>query len=73
MKAVPTTAELYAMGRHLAYPASYTADKKPSTWRITEEGHALLGRIMAENAAEAVAAGRGTWQRPPNSGKVLAH
>ena len=73
MKPVPSAAELYAMGRHMAYPANYTAEGKPSTWRITEEGHALLGRIMAENAAEAVAAGLGEWSRPPSSGPVLPH
>jgi len=73
MKPVPTAAELYAMGRHLAYPASYTADKKPSTWRITDEGHALMGEVMRENALEARAAGSADWVRPPNSGRVLPH
>lgn len=58
------------MGRHLAYPASYTSKKEPSTWHITDEGHALLGRIMAENAAEAVAAGAGNWVQPPSSGHL---
>jgi hypothetical protein len=70
VRAVPTIAELYAMGRHLAYPASYTADKKVSTWHITAEGHALLGEIMRENAAEAVAAGAGDWVQPPSSGHL---
>lgn len=70
MKHVPSAAELYAQGRHLAYPASFTAKGEPSTWCITLEGHALLGEIMAENAAEAVAAGVGNWVQPPSSGSL---
>lgn len=79
MKTVPTVAELAAMGRHLAYATNFVAGDrkgdppKPTKWHITAEGHALLGAIMAENAAEAVAAGKGNWTRPPSSGKVLAH
>jgi hypothetical protein len=70
MKAVPTVAELYAMGRHLAYPATYTADGKPSTWRITDEGHALIGAAMSENALEARANGSADWVQPPSSGQL---
>jgi hypothetical protein len=71
MKHVPTAAELYAMGRHLAYPASYTAKGQPSTWCITAEGHTMIGDAMRHNALEAVAAGVGNWTRPPNSGPAL--
>jgi hypothetical protein len=73
MKHVPTVSELYALGRHLAYPASYTTKGEPSTWHITPDGHALLGEIMRENALEARAAGSADWVRPPNSGKPLPH
>jgi len=66
MKRVPTVAELYAMGRHLAYPATYTADGKPSTWFITDAGHAVMGDAMRENALEAVASGAANWVQPPS-------
>jgi len=73
MKHVPTVSELYALGRHLAYPASYTTKGEPSTWHVTDEGHAMMGAAMRENALEARAAGSADWVRPPNSGRVLPH
>lgn len=66
MKRVPTVAELYAMGRHLAYPASYTAKGEPSTWHITPAGHAVMGDAMRENALEAIASGAADWVQPPS-------
>ena len=66
MKHVPTVAELYAQGRHLAYPASYTAKGEPSTWCITAEGHKLIGDAMRENALEAIESGETAWRQPPS-------
>jgi hypothetical protein len=72
MREVPTVAQLYAQGRHLAYPVAFRkADKKsdppvPTKWAITPEGHKLLGDIMRENAEEALARGDGDWQQPPS-------
>lgn len=59
MKHVPTVAELYGMGRHLAYPVEFRLGARksdppvPSVWHITDAGHALLGTVMRDNGMEA--------------------
>ncbi len=67
---VPTGAELVAMGREYAEGTGWTKATKnspaaPTGVRIHPKGHALLGEIMARNAAEAVARGDGDWHPDP--------
>lgn len=75
---VPTTEQLVEMGlatkvtrmvpiapkRGARKPAKprYRAD---NYFRISDEGHALVGEIMAERAAAAIARGEGDWVQPP--------
>jgi hypothetical protein len=73
MKHVPTALELVAMGLAHEVVVRTGAKSTAKIFRISEEGYALIREAMKENAAEAVAAGRGTWSRPPNSGRVLPH
>lgn len=70
---VPTAAELVAKGRDYAVATGWTKGTKkepakPTHVRILPKGHALLGEIMARNAAAAVARGEGDWYPdPPHS------
>lgn len=47
---VPTVAELASMRPPLAYQVA--GAKGGTYWRVTDEGHALLGWIMRENGKE---------------------
>lgn len=47
---VPTAVELAAMSDELAVAIEWTKDGKATKWRITQEGHDLLGVIMRRNA-----------------------
>ena len=63
---VPTAAELVHMGREFAEATAWTKGTKaepakPTHVLIHPAGHALLGEIMARNAAEAIARGEGDW------------
>ncbi|QSM01263.1 hypothetical protein QDA08_gp69 [Microbacterium phage NoodlelyBoi] len=52
---VPTAADLVRMGPEYAVADGWSGKPpKPTTVRITEKGHALLGDIMRRNAAEAM-------------------
>ncbi|QGJ89481.1 hypothetical protein PBI_SMARTIES_78 [Microbacterium phage Smarties] len=59
---VPTVPELAHRG---------LADYRPggkgqmSYYRVSDEGHALLGEIQRRNAAEAIADGAGDWYPEP--------
>lgn len=64
MHHIPTVAELVHRG--LAHPTNWTADGKPTRYRITPDGHALLGRLMRENGLEAQMRGEGDWTAPPS-------
>ncbi len=59
---VPTVPELYERRAGLAEVASWTNGTKtdpprPSTYRVTDAGHALLGEIMRRNALASLARG----------------
>jgi hypothetical protein len=73
MKHVPRASELALIGLAREVVVRTGAKSTAKIWRISEEGYAMIREAMAENAAEAVAAGKGTWTRPPNSGRVLPH
>lgn len=61
---MPAVAELARRG--LAHPISWTKDGAATRYRITAEGHALLGRIMRENGLEAQMRGSADWVQPPS-------
>lgn len=63
MRPVPTVRELAHRG--LAYPIDWTRDGIPTRWRVTDEGHALLGKIMRQNGLEAQILGLADWTPPP--------
>lgn len=46
---IPTVQELGQM--KMARPVEFTSKGVPTVWTITDEGNALLGRLMRENAA----------------------
>ncbi|UDL16262.1 hypothetical protein SEA_KOZIE_66 [Microbacterium phage Kozie] len=69
-EAVPTAAQLVAMGSDYAEAVGWTQKRKsdpatPTFVRIHPKGHALLGEIMARNAAAALARGDGDWHPEP--------
>lgn len=64
MHVIPTVPELVARG--LAHPTDWTAAGVPTRYRITPEGHALLGQLMRENGQELRRAGVGDWVQPPS-------
>ena len=70
MKTVPTVAELVRRG--LAHP-EWTAGGAVSRYRITPEGHALLGRIMRENGLERQMEGSADWSQPPSRALPPTH
>jgi hypothetical protein len=73
VKHVPTAAELVRLGLAEQVTVRTGAKTTAGIFVISAAGYALIREAMAENAAEAVAAGRGTWTRPPSSGKPMAH
>lgn len=68
---VPTAEALFNMGREYAEATAWVGGKKksdpmrPTAFRITDKGHALLGEIMRRNAAAAIARGEGDWHPDP--------
>jgi hypothetical protein len=62
MHPIPTVRELAARG--LAHAVDWTREGVPTRWRVTEEGHALLGRLMRENGLEAQINGTADWTQP---------
>lgn len=64
MNRIPTVAELVKRG--LAEATGWTREGVPTRYRVTAEGHALLGRLMRENGLEAQINGTADWQQPPS-------
>jgi len=65
MTDVPTLAELAK--RRLAIPL----DKTGVSFRVTDEGHRLMGEAMSLNAKAARERGDGDWVQPPSNGRPL--
>lgn len=63
---VPTVRELQREDEKLVKAIKWDKDGVPTMFRVTDEGHALLGKIMRWNATIAVARGEGDWVRPPS-------
>lgn len=61
---MPTVAELAHRG--LAHPIDWTQQGVPTRYAVSEEGHALLGRIMRENGLEQQMNGAADWRQPPS-------
>lgn len=61
---VPTVRELAAQGAELAVAIEWNKDKLPTKWRVTDAGHAEMGRIMRHNADVRRARGEGDWVQP---------
>lgn len=64
MHPIPSVADLVKRG--LAYAVDWTKEGVPTRYRVTEEGHALLGRLMRENGLEAQINGEADWTQPPS-------
>lgn len=64
MHRIPTAAELVHRG--LAHPIGWTKEGRATAYRITDDGHALLGRLMRENGLEAQMRGAAAWRPPPS-------
>lgn len=63
---VPTARELAAKSNELAVAIEWNADKLPTKWRVTDAGHAEMGRVMRHNADVRRARGEGDWVQPPS-------
>lgn len=63
---VPTVRELAAQSAEFAVAIEWNAEKAPTKWRVTDAGHAEMGRIMRHNATVRLARGEGDWTRPPS-------
>jgi hypothetical protein len=70
---VPTAAELALEGLAQEVTIRTGAKATAKIWRISPEGYEKIRLAMKANAEEAIAAGKGSWTRPPNSGRVLPH
>lgn len=53
----PTVRDLYEMKDGLAEAVAFDKDLKPTRFRVTDKGHALLGEIMKRNAEGSIARG----------------
>lgn len=63
MAEVPSVTELAHVG--LAHRDISVRKGDVARYRVTDEGHALMGKAMRENAQEAIAAGDGDWYPDP--------